>query len=246
MTEVATVSRWSMLRISLLGALVVLCAAPAAGAVGPVPDVLVALPCIEGTISPAGVCPMQAPGVESAVRVAVSPDGQSVYTTNAGTATSAIARFVRQPDGSLAPAGCIQDKSVTGPLCGAGNVAPAIVNPHPLVVSPDGTDVYVGSRAAGHWRGSSVQPTERSRSPAVSAAWHRPTARPSPVSPCRTTSPSARTAAASTSPRTRRCWSSLESPTDRCSQLGASSRGLTWPFRAARPWTGSAAPSASP
>ncbi len=99
--------------------------------------------CFEDTAAPSNACgASETAGLGGANGVAVSPDGSSVYVTSA--TNDAIVSFNRAADGTLTPAGCIEDTpidvgcaSATGPMNGPGGV----------VVSPDGASVYVASDA---------------------------------------------------------------------------------------------------
>ena len=63
----------------------------------------------------------QTPGLLQARTVAVSPDGKSVYV--AARTDHALVRFNRAADGTLTPAGCIEDIGATAG-CGAGTKPP--------------------------------------------------------------------------------------------------------------------------
>jgi DNA-binding beta-propeller fold protein YncE len=78
----------------------------------------------------------------SALGVAVSPDGGSVYVV--GGATNDVGHFVRAPQGQLTFAGCIADDTSQG--CTDVPFAPLNL-PTALAVSPDGA-VYVTSAGA--------------------------------------------------------------------------------------------------
>jgi DNA-binding beta-propeller fold protein YncE len=86
-----------------------------------------------------------AAGLESAIGVAVSPDGKSVYVAAGGTeAGGAIVSFERSTStGALTQLpgteGCI---STTNASCAQGT---GIDGPEDLVISPDGRDVYTNS-----------------------------------------------------------------------------------------------------
>jgi DNA-binding beta-propeller fold protein YncE len=81
-------------------------------------------------------------GVQSPL---VSPDGTSLYV--AASSDDAVTRFTRATDGTLTPAGCIDDHDVgQGPDdCGTGNTVPALDGAHSVSISPDGRSVYVTS-----------------------------------------------------------------------------------------------------
>jgi DNA-binding beta-propeller fold protein YncE len=85
--------------------------------------------------------------LRSAVALAVSPDGQSVYVTSFNG--SGIAIFDRATDGTLTQnpgeAGCISQTgadSDLGMTCAEGR---GLQHAHAVTVSPDGTSVYVSS-----------------------------------------------------------------------------------------------------
>jgi DNA-binding beta-propeller fold protein YncE len=103
---------------------------------------LTAQPCIqntgrEGCIVRGGTT---TDGLDGAYDVAVSPDGDSVYVVSYTGNTLAI--FDRAGDGSLTPAGCIDDD---GGLDTCSTQAPGLDGPRSVTVSPDGDQVYVGS-----------------------------------------------------------------------------------------------------
>ena len=87
----------------------------------------------------------EARAVEGATSIAVSPDGLHVYV--AAAAAGAIATFARQPNGSLSQlagiAGC-----VTTTLTPGCSNAPALAGADAVVVSPDGSFVYVAAAGA--------------------------------------------------------------------------------------------------
>ena len=82
-------------------------------------------------------------GLDGPNSVAVSPDGRNVYATSRGS--NSITVFHRnQSSGALsqlpASAGCISGLPV--PVCAAGR---ALLGPDVIVISPSGSNVYVGS-----------------------------------------------------------------------------------------------------
>jgi DNA-binding beta-propeller fold protein YncE len=86
--------------------------------------------------------------------IATSPDGLSVYVTS--TDDDALARFARNPDGTLTYKGCITGKTAIVGINGcvaapkgttASGAATAFDQPGAIAVSPDGDSVYVGSAA---------------------------------------------------------------------------------------------------
>lgn len=91
----------------------------------------------------AGGCAV-AIGLDQPNSVAISPDGRSLYATS--RAGNSITAFARNPKtGALRQlppplAGCISTAPIPGCAAGVGLLAPDVV-----VVSPDGSNVYVGS-----------------------------------------------------------------------------------------------------
>jgi DNA-binding beta-propeller fold protein YncE len=83
-------------------------------------------------------------GLDEPNSVAISPDGRNVYTTS--RAGNSVTSYVRNPKSGalrqLPPplAGCISGAPIPGCVAGLGLLAPDVV-----VVSPDGSNVYVGS-----------------------------------------------------------------------------------------------------
>ena len=82
-------------------------------------------------------------GLGGAYSAAVSPDGTSVYATSTGS--GAVAVFDRAADGALTQkaglAGCISDTG-SGGDCTDGNALDRAIS---VIVSPDGTNVFVAS-----------------------------------------------------------------------------------------------------
>jgi DNA-binding beta-propeller fold protein YncE len=83
-------------------------------------------------------------GLDEPNSVAISPDGRNVYATS--RAGNSVTSYVRNPKtGALRQlppplAGCISGAPIPGCVAGLGLLAPDV-----LVVSPDGSNVYVGS-----------------------------------------------------------------------------------------------------
>ncbi len=80
-------------------------------------------------------------GLQGAFGLAVSPDGASVYV---GTLTAnTLLRFDRAGDGTVTPAGCLEDLS--SDLCGFGttNAVPGLLGAANVAVSPGGASVLV-------------------------------------------------------------------------------------------------------
>lgn len=83
-------------------------------------------------------------GLDEPNSVAISPDGRNLYATS--RAGNSVTSYVRNPKtGALRQlppplAGCISGAPIPGCVAGLGLLAPDV-----LVVSPDGSNVYVGS-----------------------------------------------------------------------------------------------------
>lgn len=114
---------------------------PATGAVA-------ALSCIDDEDLPRNDC-THAPGIAGIWDLVVSPDGGSVYTASSGQffaeRTDAIAIFDRAADGTLTPAGCVNDPGTSTDTCAVGTAGLTGVNS--LSVSPDSRNLYAGSGA---------------------------------------------------------------------------------------------------
>ena len=93
----------------------------------------------------------QAPGLEFPDAVAVSPDGATVYATDALGAVAVLTRDVAgTTPGRLTSDGCLADTGSTkcdGVPGSTKGQAPGIGNPQEPVVSPDGKNVYVGGQS---------------------------------------------------------------------------------------------------
>jgi DNA-binding beta-propeller fold protein YncE len=100
--------------------------------------------CIADEGDPAG-CGVTTPGLDGADGVAVSPDGASVYV--ASQDDNAIVRFNRAADGTLTPAGCVEDIEEEGSCdnIGATGEAQGLNGAFGVTVSPDGGSVYVAT-----------------------------------------------------------------------------------------------------
>jgi DNA-binding beta-propeller fold protein YncE len=95
----------------------------------------------------------RAPALEVPDAVAVSPDGRTVYVTDALAAIAVLGRDVGgATPGRLVSDGCLADSTFGGTKCDAvagstlGRV-PGIGNPQLPIVSPDGLHVYVGGQS---------------------------------------------------------------------------------------------------
>ena len=91
-----------------------------------------------------GVTCGQGRGLNGAVAIAVSPDGQHLYVASRGNAVAVLARnlttgVLTQLSG---PAGCIAEAG-DGVTCTDGT---ALVGLRTVTVSPDGKSVYIGAR----------------------------------------------------------------------------------------------------
>jgi 6-phosphogluconolactonase (cycloisomerase 2 family) len=88
-------------------------------------------------------------GLDGASFMAISPDGLWVYATAA--TDDSVARFARDPaTGALSDAGCLAADSAASvcsliPGAVAGGANTGLDDPEELVVSPDGTSLYVAS-----------------------------------------------------------------------------------------------------
>ena len=99
--------------------------------------------CVDDDDTGADACAQSADGLDGAIGVAVSPDGDSVYV--AAAADDAIARLDRNGAGALTPHGCVDDDDTGAEACGqsAGGLDGAIA----VTVSPGGESVYSAANA---------------------------------------------------------------------------------------------------
>jgi DNA-binding beta-propeller fold protein YncE len=96
-----------------------------------------------GCIADAGSsigCSTTAQGLDGAVDVAVSPDGNSVYAAAIGD--DSIVRFNRASNGSLTPSGCIAD---VGNAAGCATTQQGLNGANSVTVSPESNSVYAVS-----------------------------------------------------------------------------------------------------
>ena len=144
-------------------------------------------------------CAQSTSGLNGAIAVAVSADGESVYATGGNDST--IVRFRRgAASGTLTPKGCIDD--VGGNDCGI-ETTDGLGGAFSVAVSPDGESVYVASltddavvRFDRNTNNGKLTPRGCVNDVAGEAGC--PTKRPASISPVR--SPSAQTGPPSTSP----------------------------------------------
>jgi DNA-binding beta-propeller fold protein YncE len=114
---------------------------PAARAVAPDVGALIPQGCVDDNDSGADVCAQSTDGLFASRGVAVSPDGTSVY---AASGDDAVVHLSRNPTtGAITPQGCIDDNDTGTDVCAQS--ADGLAGARSVVVSPDGTSVYVAS-----------------------------------------------------------------------------------------------------
>jgi DNA-binding beta-propeller fold protein YncE len=94
----------------------------------------------DGPLIPAGCA--EAFGLSDVRDLVVSPDGKSVYVADPGS--QAILKFDRLPNGTLAQAGCVNDRAWG--RWGTCVPADGVASSRSIVVSPDGRSVYAASQ----------------------------------------------------------------------------------------------------
>ena len=106
--------------------------------------------CIEDPVEQdGGDCDSTAAGLSEVTGVAVSPDGDDVYTTGAPNSdeNGSIAEFSRGEDGALSSIGCLgTPEDADDESCGGGT-ATGVIGITGLVISPDGNNVYTASES---------------------------------------------------------------------------------------------------
>ncbi|HYI44311.1 MAG TPA: beta-propeller fold lactonase family protein [Actinomycetota bacterium] len=99
--------------------------------------------CIQDNDSGSDACAGSTDGLDSAIEVVVSPDGESVYATS--YSDSAIVRFDRNTStGALTPQGCIDDNDTGADDCAQSTDGLNFANS--VMVSPEGDSVYVAGQ----------------------------------------------------------------------------------------------------
>ncbi|HTT31890.1 MAG TPA: beta-propeller fold lactonase family protein [Solirubrobacteraceae bacterium] len=108
--------------------------------------------CIQQSGFDSGECTASANGISEVTGIAVSPDGQNVYTSgfvNGDNEDGTIAELTRNSDGSLSQAAstdCVEDPALDN---GCGSTAVGIDGISQPVISPDGKNVYTAAQFIG-------------------------------------------------------------------------------------------------
>jgi hypothetical protein len=107
---------------------------------------------ISGVLTPAGcvkdngsaaACAATSPALEEIEGLALSPNGESLYTLS--NDDDAITAFTRGSGGTLTDAGCFDDVSLGNPCGTDANEAQGLDGANAVTVSPDNASVYVTS-----------------------------------------------------------------------------------------------------
>ena len=98
--------------------------------------------CVDDDDTGPEACAQTAAGLAMPRALALSPDGRSLYA--ASSVDDAVVRFNRAADGSLVPAGCIDDEDSGPDTC--AQTAPGLDEARGIAVSPDGKSVYAVSQ----------------------------------------------------------------------------------------------------
>jgi len=107
---------------------------------------------ISGVLTPAGcvkdngsaaACAATSPALEEIEGLALSPNGESLYTLS--NDDDAITAFTRGSGGTLTDAGCFDDVSLGNPCGTDANEAQGLDGANAVAVSPDSASVYVTS-----------------------------------------------------------------------------------------------------
>jgi len=98
--------------------------------------------CVDDDDTGPETCAHIAAGLDFPRALALSPDGGSLYAATA--IDDAVVRFNRAADGSLVPAGCVDDEDSGPDTC--AQTAPGLDEARGIAVSPDGDSVYAVSQ----------------------------------------------------------------------------------------------------
>lgn len=94
--------------------------------------------CVEDENPGYTACDTSSPGLNGATRIAISPDGTSVYVT--GVYSDAVVHLRRNADGTLEAESCVDDPAG---FDACGGTTAGLLDAHGVAVSPDGGSVYV-------------------------------------------------------------------------------------------------------